>query len=79
VFAGRVLSVSADLVVDQPNIPPYYLARVAVTPAGMTELGRRQLQPGMPAEVVIKTGERTLAAYLIRPLIRRLSRAFAEV
>jgi len=80
VIEGRVMSISADLVVDpQPNVPPYYLARVAVTPEGMKHLGQRHLQPGMPAEVVIKTGERTLLMYLIRPLIRRVSSAFREV
>lgn len=79
VIHGRVISVSADLVVDpQPNIPPYYLARVVVTPEGMKDLGKRQLQPGMPAEVVIKTGERTFMMYLIRPLIRRVSSALRE-
>lgn len=79
VIDGRVISVSADLVTDQPNTPPYYLARVVVTPAGMKELGRRRMQPGMPVEVVIKTGERTLAQYLFAPMIRRISRAFLEV
>jgi protease secretion system membrane fusion protein len=79
VIEGRVMSISADLVIiDQPNIPPYYLARVVVTPEGMKDLGKRQLQPGMPAEVVIKTGERTFAMYLLRPLIRRVSSAFRE-
>jgi protease secretion system membrane fusion protein len=78
VIDGRVMSVSADLIADQPNIPPYYLARIAVTPTGMKDLGARQLQPGMPAEVVIKTGERTLMNYLVTPLIRRVSNAFRE-
>jgi protease secretion system membrane fusion protein len=79
VIGGRVISVSADLIVDQQaNIPPYYLARIAVTPSGMKDLGRRQLQPGMPADVVIKTGERTLMNYLVTPLIRRVSSAFRE-
>ena len=78
VIEGRVLSVSADLVADQPNVPPYYLARIAVTPAGMKELGRHQLQPGMQAEVVIKTGERTFMKYLLKPLIQRLATALRE-
>lgn len=77
-IGGRVLSVSADLVADQPNIPPYYLARIAVTPAGLKELGRRQLQPGMQAEVVIKTGERTLMNYLLAPLIKRVASSLGE-
>ncbi len=79
VIAGRVISVSADLVADQPNIPPYYLARIVVTPEGMKDLGRRQLQPGMPAEVVIKTGERTFMKYLLAPLIRRVASSFREI
>jgi protease secretion system membrane fusion protein len=78
VAEGRVLSVSADLVYEQPNTPPYYLARVAVTPEGMKALAGRQLQPGMPAEVIIKTGERTLLQYLLAPLIRRVSTSFRE-
>jgi membrane fusion protein, protease secretion system len=78
VIEGRVLSVSADLVADQPNIPPYYLARVAVTPDGMKALGPRQLQPGMPAEVIIKTGERTFMHYLLAPIIRRIATSFRE-
>jgi protease secretion system membrane fusion protein len=76
---GEVLSVSADLLGgDQPNNPPYYLARVAVTPTGMKELGKRQLQPGMPAQVVIKTGERTFLHYLLKPVLRRISTSFRE-
>ncbi len=75
---GRVLSVSADLVADQPNMPPYYLARIAVTPAGMKDLGKRQLQPGMQAEIVIKTGERTLMKYLLAPLMKRVAESFGE-
>lgn len=78
VVDGRVISVSADLVADQPNIPPYYLARITVTPQGVKDLGRRQLQPGMPAEIVIKTGERSLMKYLLAPLIRRLAVSFRE-
>lgn len=79
VIAGKVTSISADLVADQPNQPPYYLAQVAVTPEGMKVLGKRQLQPGMPADVVIKTGERTVLTYLLKPLFRRLASALTEV
>jgi protease secretion system membrane fusion protein len=78
VVEGKVLSVSADLVAEQPNVPPYYLARVGVTPEGMKTLGSRQLQPGMPAEVIIKTGERTFMHYLLWPAIRRLATSFHE-
>jgi membrane fusion protein, protease secretion system len=79
VVQGKVISVSADLITDpNPNVPPYYLSLVSVTSAGMKQLGTHQLQPGMPAEVLIKTGERTLLAYLMKPLLRRLNSALTE-
>lgn len=75
---GKVTSVSADLVMEQNDVPRHYLARVAITPEGMKTLGARVLQPGMPVEIVIKTGERTFMQYLMRPVVRRLSNAFKE-
>lgn len=79
VAQGKVLSVSGDLLTD-PHNPQisYFLARLEVTPEGMKALGPRQMQPGMPAEVVIKTGERSLLTYLLHPLAKRLSRAMKE-
>jgi len=78
VVEGRVASVSGDLIAENPNLPPFYLARVAVTPEGMRELGRRQLQPGMPAEVVFRTGERSLLTYLLHPLTKRVAASMKE-
>lgn len=79
VIPGKVISIAGDLIVDpNPNVPPYYLARVIVTPEGLKKLGANRLQPGMPADVVIKTGERTLLDYLMKPLMRRLHTALTE-
>ncbi|MGV3494405.1 MAG: HlyD family type I secretion periplasmic adaptor subunit [Ramlibacter sp.] len=79
VVEGRVNSISQDLVASEnPNIPPFYLARVAVTPEGMRELGARQLQPGMPAEVVFRTGERSMLTYLLGPLTKRIAASMKE-
>ena len=79
VLEGLLESVSVDLIFDSnPSLPPHYLGRVRVTPAGMKRLGSRLLQPGMPAQVLIKTGERTLVQYLLKPLIMRLSAAMKE-
>lgn len=75
---GRVLSISADRMDEAPNRQPYFLARVEISRAGLQKLGGRRLQPGMAAEVVIKTGARTLIAYLLKPLVRRLSAALTE-
>jgi len=79
VVEGKVMSISGDLL-SEPQMPQftYYLARVQVTPAGMKTLGSRQMQPGMPAEIVIKTGERTLLTYLLHPLTKRMAASMKE-
>lgn len=78
VVQGRVESVSADLLTDEATHAGYYLARVAVTDEGMKTLGQRRMQPGMPAEIIIKTGERTMLTYLMSPLVRRVAAAMKE-
>lgn len=78
VVEGKVVSVSGDLLTDTTNNSQYYLARVTITPQGMKELGKRSLQPGMPVEVVFKTGERTLLTYLLHPLTKRIAASMKE-
>ncbi len=78
VIEGQINSISGDVLVDSPQTPPYYLARVQVTPEGMKQLGQRELHPGMPVEVVIKTGERSMLTYLLHPLIKRMSASMKE-
>jgi protease secretion system membrane fusion protein len=77
VVDGKVVSISGDLLTEQ-NGAQYYLSRVSVTPEGHQKLGKRVLQPGMPVEVVFKTGERSLLDYLLHPLTRRLAAAMKE-
>ncbi len=80
---GLVDSVSKDLLTEpganpaQPGMS-YYLARVALTADGMKKLGNRKLQPGMPVQVVIKTGERSLLTYLLHPFMKRLAASLKE-
>lgn len=78
VVEGEVVSVSKDLLADPHTGAPYYLMRVAITPSGMSALGQRQLQPGMPAEVIVKTGERSLLTYMLSPLTRRVAASLKE-
>jgi membrane fusion protein, protease secretion system len=78
VVDGKVVSVSGDLLTDQQSGATYYLSRVSVTPEGYKKLGSRVMQPGMPVEVVLKTGERSLLAYMLHPLTRRLAAAMKE-
>ena len=80
VVEGKVLSVSADLLAEQTpqGMMSYFLARVQLTPEGMKGLGKHQIQPGMPAEVIIRTGERTVLTYLLHPLTRRVASSMKE-
>ena len=80
VASARLASISEDAIVDmqQPGAAPFYLGRIEITADGMKALEARVVQPGMPAEVLIKTGERTLLTYLLHPLTRRISAAMRE-
>lgn len=75
---GQVSQLSADRLVDQKSGAPYYLARVELTPDSRQALGKLQLLPGMPAEVLINTGERTLFEYLAQPATNAIARSFIE-
>lgn len=79
---GKLVSLSKDLLTkpetaQDPSVG-YYLARISITPKGLKDLAGRQLQPGMPAQVVIKTGERTLLTYLLHPLTKRIAASMKE-
>ena len=79
VVEGKLLSVSGDLITDPQNPQmAHFLARLEVTPEGKKALGARQMQPGMPAEIVIKTGERSMLTYLLNPLTKRLAGSMKE-
>lgn len=75
---GRVESVSSDVVTDVDLKQSYYLARVSITPEGQKALGQRELQAGLPADVLIKTGARSMLSYMAYPLIRRLHKSLRE-
>jgi len=74
---GHVTRVSADRLVDERTGAAYFLARVELDD-GSTELNGERLYPGMQAEVMIVTGERTTLDYLSRPIVDSLNRAFRE-
>jgi epimerase transport system membrane fusion protein len=77
---GDVVSISADALTDEQNNESYYLARIRVNAAGVAELRSEnfQLEPGMPVQAFIKTGSRSLLAYLVKPFSEMASRAFRE-
>ncbi len=75
-----VRSISGDVLTEQTpaGSVSYYLARVELTDDGVQQLGKRQLQPGMQGEILIKTGERSLLTYLLHPLIKRITASLKE-
>lgn len=75
---GLVDMVSADRLMDEKNGYPYYTMHARVTPEGARKLGQLQVRPGMPVEVLIKTGERTLLSYLFKPVLDRMHGALRE-
>lgn len=66
---GKVVYVSADKLENKNhNGEYYYLARIELEQASLDKLGTTKIAPGMPAEVYVKTGERTLVQYLLKPI-----------
>jgi HlyD family secretion protein len=75
---GTVQRVSADLIKDSQRQISYFLARMTLTDQDTCLRDTRRLQPGMPAEVHIQTGERNVLSYVMKPLSDQMSRAFRE-
>lgn len=75
---GVVKHVSGDRLINEQTGMPYYLARVSLTEKGTKTLGSLKLQPGMPAEVLINTGDRTLFQYIMQPITDAVARSLIE-
>ena len=75
---GVLTYVSADRFVDKETQRAYYTARVRINEASLRELPEVEIMPGMPAEVLIKTGQFTVAQYMLRPFFDSFNRAFRE-
>ena len=75
---GKLTILSADKLTDERTGAPYYSAKIELTPDSYVKLGNMELLPGMPADVLINTGERTVFEYLMQPITNALARAFIE-
>ena len=75
---GSVVSVSADRLPDERTGVPYFLAKIELADQSVNELDDVDLYPGMQAEVMIVTGERTALEYILRPITRSIERALRE-
>lgn len=75
---GEVLGISADLSRDQTTGETYFTARITIPEDELAKLGDNKLQPGIPADVQIKTRDRTALSYLMKPLVDQIDKAFRE-
>jgi len=76
---GRVRQVSADRLIDERTGQPYYLARIELAADNVRNAASHIImKPGMPAEVMVITSERTLFDYLVEPLRASVRRSFHE-
>lgn len=80
VVEGKVVHISADKFMDEQSGMEYFETRVVITPDGVKQMEDDGifLLPGMPAETMIKIGDRTLLAYFIKPFKDMLAKAFNE-
>ena len=75
---GTISRIGADVTVDQRTGQNYYTVDIATRPEEVARLGDVKLIPGMPVETFIKTGDRKVISYLIKPLRDQIVRAFRE-
>jgi HlyD family type I secretion membrane fusion protein len=75
---GTVIQVSADRLTDPRTGFPYYTTLVRIDQKDLDALPEVKLYPGMPAQVMIPTVERTAMDYLIGPLFATVRTAFRQ-
>lgn len=76
--SGQVNLVSADQLLDEKTGMPYYVLRSSVSDQALEKLNGLEIKPGMPAEMFVRTGERSLLNYLFKPLLDRAGSALSE-
>lgn len=75
---GTVINLSADKLINEVTGLSYYEAQLDLLPKSVEDLVGLELLPGMPADVLISTGERTLLEYLSKPITDSFARSFLE-
>jgi HlyD family secretion protein len=75
---GTVSYVSADIGQDKQTNSSSYTVRVTLPEDERRRLNGQQLVPGMPAEVFVQTGSRSMMSYVFEPINDQMRRAFVE-
>lgn len=77
-IGATVSRVSADVTTDSRTGANFFTVRLEMAAGEISRLGDIKLLPGMPVEVFIRTSERTVLSFLLKPLTDQISRAFRE-
>lgn len=77
-ITGKVMFVAADRTTDAESKASFYPARIAISEAELRRYPELALKPGMPAEVFIETGDRSMISYVTKPLRDQFARAFRD-
>jgi protease secretion system membrane fusion protein len=79
-IAGVLTQVAPDRFVDERTGMPFYKVKAKVSAEGMKAIASKKLQvrPGMPVDMFIKTGERTMMSYLLKPVFDRAKTSMTE-
>lgn len=76
---GTVDILSPDLIYpEDQREPAYYLARISVPDGNVPDMIKGRIIPGMPADAIIITGERTMVDYLVKPIRDSLDKSMRE-
>ncbi len=75
---AKVVGISANVTQNQQTGEVFYTARVELPDSEVKRLGGQKLLPGMPADVQIRTRDRTAMSYLLKPLEDQIVKAFRE-
>ncbi|MBY5841050.1 HlyD family type I secretion periplasmic adaptor subunit [Rhizobium leguminosarum] len=76
--AGEITSIAPDIVKDERTGISYYPLRVKPKAESIARMKTIKLYPGMPAEVFIKIGDRTVISYLTKPLTDQMQHVFRQ-
>jgi HlyD family secretion protein len=75
---GWVSRISPDLSQDKVTGQSFYLIRVSMTKKEVARLVGHKLVPGMPVETFVRTGDRSIVSYLLKPMLDQAAKAFRE-
>jgi len=76
---GKVHNLGADALLDEKSGEPYFEVQISAARDQLKLQGKPlAITPGMPVDIGILTGERSVAQYLLKPVLRSIQGALQE-